>query len=98
MTEADMHRWLLILVSLCLASPALAQKTLTVATGGAFTSIDPHYHNLGPNHIVAAHIFSGLTRFTPNFEPEPDLAVSWKPIDPLTWEFKLREGVTFSDG
>ncbi len=93
-----MRGWLPILVSLCLASPALAQKTLTVATGGAFTSIDPHYHNLGPNNIVSYHIFSGLTRFTPNYEPEPDLAVSWKPIDPLTWEFKLREGVTFSDG
>lgn len=93
-----MRRWLLLLASLCLASPAMAQKTLNVATGGAFTSIDPHYHNLGPNNIVASHIFSALVRFAPNFEPEPDLAVSWRTIDPLTWEFKLREGVTFSDG
>jgi peptide/nickel transport system substrate-binding protein len=93
-----MRRWLLLLASVCLASPALAQKTLTVATGGAFTSIDPHYHNLNPNNVIAQHIFSTLTRFTPNYQPEPDLAVSWKPIDPLTWEFKLRDGVTFSDG
>jgi peptide/nickel transport system substrate-binding protein len=91
------HR-LLLLISLCLASPAMAQNTLTVGTGGAFTSLDPHYHNLGPNNIVAGHIFSSLTRFNPNYEPEPDLAVSWTAIDPLTWEFKLRPGVTFSDG
>ncbi|MEM1266627.1 MAG: ABC transporter substrate-binding protein, partial [Pseudomonadota bacterium] len=28
----------------------------------------------------------------------PGLALSWAPIDDLTWEFKLREGVTFHDG
>jgi len=29
---------------------------------------------------------------------KPRLATSWKQIDPLTWEFKLREGVTFHNG
>jgi peptide/nickel transport system substrate-binding protein len=28
----------------------------------------------------------------------PGLAVSWKPINDTTWEFKLRQGVTFHDG
>jgi len=94
-----MRRMLLVLGAICLAAPsAWAQKTLNVATGGAFTSLDPHYHNLGPNNIVATHIFDTLTQFTPNYEPMPDLAVSWTLVDPLTWEFKLREGVTFSDG
>lgn len=99
-----MRRFLAVI--LCLAAvPAAAQsnqtagqKTLTVGTGGAFTSLDPHYHNLNPNNVIADHIFSHLTRFDPKFNPEPDLAVSWKNIDPLTWEFRLRDGVTFSDG
>jgi peptide/nickel transport system substrate-binding protein len=91
-------------LALCLAAlplaaaPALAQKTLTVGTGGAFSSLDPHYHNLTPNNMIATYLFSALTRADPKFIPEPDLAVSWTAIDALTWEFKLRPGVTFSDG
>lgn len=94
-----MRRFQMLFAMVCLASgPAWAQKTLTVGTGGAFTSLDPHYHNLGPNNIVANHVFDTLTQFGPHYEPLPDLAVSWTTIDPLTWEFKLRPGVTFSDG
>ena len=29
---------------------------------------------------------------------QPGLAVSWKPLDDKTWEFKLREGVKWQDG
>ncbi|MSP02759.1 MAG: hypothetical protein EXR07_17180 [Acetobacteraceae bacterium] len=32
------------------------QHKLTIATGGAFTSLDPHYHNLGPNNTLAAYV------------------------------------------
>ena len=37
-------------------SPAAAQK-LTIAVGGAFTSLDPHYHNLGPNNALTSYVF-----------------------------------------
>lgn len=78
--------------------PAAAQKTLTIGVGGAFTSLDPHYHNLGPNNIIADYIFGTLVRFDPKYQPEPGLALSWSAISPTEWEFKLRDGVTFSDG
>jgi peptide/nickel transport system substrate-binding protein len=31
-------------------------------------------------------------------KPEPMLATAWQQTDDLTWEFQLREGVTFHDG
>ncbi|NJR43343.1 MAG: ABC transporter substrate-binding protein, partial [Akkermansiaceae bacterium] len=29
---------------------------------------------------------------------EPALALTWKTINPTTWEFKLRRGVVYHDG
>jgi peptide/nickel transport system substrate-binding protein len=34
----------------------------------------------------------------PDLKIVPDLAESWKVVDALTWEFKLRKGVTFHNG
>jgi peptide/nickel transport system substrate-binding protein len=76
------------------AEPAV----LNVATGGAFTSLDPHYHNLGPNNVLADYVFSTLTKPDPTYRPMPSLATSWTLVDPTTWELKLRDGVTFHDG
>ena len=75
-----------------------APSVLNVGTGGAFTSIDPHYHNLTPNNVVAYHLFSGLMSIGPTYNPEPALALSWTALDDHVWEFKLRPGVVFSDG
>ena len=75
-----------------------APKVLNVGTGGAFTSIDPHYHNLTPNNIISYHLFGGLVSFGDSYQLLPDLAESWRAVDDHTWEFKLRPGVVFSDG
>ena len=81
------------------ATPAWGQGgTLTVGLKAEPSSIDPHYHNLGPNNSMAAHYFSRLVEQDDKLRLLPGLAVSWKPIDDTTWEFKLREGVKFHDG
>jgi len=71
---------------------------LTIGIGADVTAIDPHYHNVTPNNNVAAHIFDYLVLRDERERPIPGLAESWKAIDPLTWEFKLRKGVRFHDG
>ena len=62
------------------------------------SSIDPHYHNLGPNNAIARHFFDRLVDTNENQQLGPGLAVSWKAINDTTWEFKLRKGVKFHDG
>ncbi|MEM0908611.1 MAG: ABC transporter substrate-binding protein [Pseudomonadota bacterium] len=73
-------------------------NTLTVGLASEATSVDPHFHNLTPNNQIAAQIFDGLINQGSRQELLPGLATEWGPIDDLTWEFKLREGVTFHDG
>ena len=80
-----------------LALPAKAAD-LTIAVGGAFTSMDPHFFDLSPNHALAWHVFDRLVHPDLDQRPAPGLATSWRAIDELTWEFKLREGVRFQDG
>ena len=92
--------WLPALLIACVLAlaPARAESVLNVGTGGAFTSIDPHYHNLNPNNVIADTLFSTLVSLDGEYKPVPALAESWKVIDDHTWEFKLRPGVKFSDG
>ncbi|MCK0150845.1 ABC transporter substrate-binding protein [Marivita sp. S6314] len=79
------------------AGTAFAEK-LTIGLASEPTAMDPHFHNLGPNNAMTLHIFDRLVDQTEEQVLVPGLAVSWKPIDDLTWEFKLREGVKFHDG
>jgi peptide/nickel transport system substrate-binding protein len=62
------------------------------------SSMDPHYHNLTPNNMMAKYTFDPLIKQDHKQNLKPGLAVSWKPISDLTWEFKLRQGVKFHDG
>ncbi len=62
------------------------------------SSMDPHYHNLTPNNMMSIWVFDKLVKQDHKQNLKPGLAVSWKPVDDLTWEFKLRKGVKFHDG
>jgi peptide/nickel transport system substrate-binding protein len=44
------------------------------------------------------HMFDRVIELTPDGQLKPMLAESWRAVDPLTWEFKLRKGVKFHDG
>ena len=62
------------------------------------SAMDPHYHNLTPNNMMAKYTFDPLIKQDHKQNLKPGLAVSWKPISDLTWEFKLRRDVKFHDG
>ena len=79
------------------ALPAAAQE-LKIGLKTEPSSLDPQYHNLGPNNQIASHMFDPLVAKDPKQLPVPGLATSWKPISDTVWEFKLRDGVKFHDG
>ncbi|MBI4423532.1 MAG: ABC transporter substrate-binding protein [Elusimicrobia bacterium] len=61
-------------------------------------TLDPRREFSEKNHTILQQLFEGLVRFDPEGRIEPALAVSWSRVDPLTVEFKLREGVRFHNG
>ena len=89
---------LIIFIMSCFLSSMSFSKDLTVGLKSEPSSIDPHYHNLGPNNAFSTHIFDSLVGTDENQQHYPNLAVSWKPIDDTTWEFKLRKNVKWHDG
>ncbi|MDB9703553.1 ABC transporter substrate-binding protein, partial [Rhodospirillales bacterium] len=87
-----------VLAAVMPLSAANADGKITIGLGSEPTSIDPHFHNLGPNNQIAQHIFSRLVEQDEKQRLSPGLAESWKAINETTWEFKLRKDVKFHDG
>ena len=86
------------IMSMSLFAGAVSAEELTIGLSSEPTSMDPHFHNLGPNNAMSLHVFERLVAQDERQQLLPGLATSWGPINDLTWEFKLREGVKFHDG
>jgi peptide/nickel transport system substrate-binding protein len=101
-------RWLTVIsltltLSLVGVLGAAAQRTpkgqVVVALGTDVVTLDPHMHNVRVMLIVGWHLFDNLISRDPmTMKPVPHLAESWRLINDLTWEFKLRHGVKFHNG
>src|SRR5688572_15729978 len=83
-------------VGLLLAASAAAQE-LRIGMKAQVDSADPH-QLFTPNRNVQLHVYEPLAWQDERLHPQPRLATAWRVLDPLTWEFTLREGVTFQDG
>lgn len=83
---------------LALSASAASAEKLIFGLASENTSMDPQFHNVGPNNALSLHIFDRLILQDEKQRLMPGLAESWAPVDDLTWEFKLRQGVKFHDG
>ena len=76
---------------------SLAQNSqITIARPVSTTAMDPGF--LREAATIVDNIFDTLVMRDKSMQLVPGLALSWKPIDDTTWEFKLREGVKFHNG
>ncbi len=75
------------------------KETLIVAYPSNPEAIDPHQTRSVLTGSIHMLITEGLLIRDPDtMEIKPNLAVSYRNIDPNTWEFKLRKGVKFHNG
>jgi peptide/nickel transport system substrate-binding protein len=79
---------------------AVAGGTLTYASGDAEpTCLDPHVGGNYPQALVSTQFLESLVSLDTDGTVIPWLADSWSVSDDgLTWDFTLRDGVTFTDG
>jgi len=80
------------------ASGAALAQTLTLGTKLELNTLDPHLFAAFPTGSSHELIYERLTALDEKLDVQPALATSWRLLDELTWEFRLRQGVVFHDG
>src|SRR5204862_588623 len=85
--------------AICLAAPAHAEKTLRAVMHSDLKILDPIWTTA---YIVRNHgylIYDQLFALDAKLEPQPQMVESWTVSDDkLTWTFKLRDGLKWTDG
>jgi len=88
----------LTVLSGCGQNGAAATDAIVIAQGVDATTLDPHMHAETTTSNVVNQIFDRLLTRDAAMVLQPDLALSVTPLNDLTWEVKLREGVKFHNG
>lgn len=70
-------------------------QDLVVGTGEDTYTVEEPSADVG---FEPRAIFEGLVEMSADYEIVPLLAESWEFVEPNTWRFELREGVTFHNG
>ena len=87
-----------LVLAAALAAPAAQAADLVFGRGTEHASIDPHFNDAGNDVSTNQNIYDRLVEMNAKQEMIPALATFWRALDPLRWEIKLRQGVTFHDG
>jgi peptide/nickel transport system substrate-binding protein len=77
---------------------AAASGQITVAVGAEPATLLPRNGCSYEANFVTDNIYERLTRRQPDGTVKGWLAESFQQVDDLTWRFKLRQGITFSNG
>jgi peptide/nickel transport system substrate-binding protein len=81
------------------ASSAAHSSTLRVEAATSFSTFNPFLAYFNADLYVIGSIYPTLAMINENGQPAPYLATSWSVSpDKLTWTFKIRPGLKWSDG
>jgi len=88
------------IVAMTASASGKTKNVLVFGTSADPVALDGALISDGESGRVVSQIYEGLVALKAGTTtPIPGLALSWAPSkDGLTWTFKLRKGVTFSDG
>lgn len=78
--------------------PAVARSEIVVAIGGDPTTLDPQAADDGNERAVNDNIYETLLTRDQDMNIVPLLAESYEQVDDTTWRFRLREGISFTNG
>ncbi|MEZ5604720.1 MAG: ABC transporter substrate-binding protein [Burkholderiaceae bacterium] len=81
-----------------LAAGTAQAKTFRIADQGDALSMDPHSLNESLQLSFTGNIYEPLVAHDKKLGLVPGLATKWTQVNPTTWRFELRRGVTFHDG
>jgi peptide/nickel transport system substrate-binding protein len=91
-------RHLFLSLLLAFAAPFAAAQSLHLGTKLELNTLDPHFFAAFPTGSSHPYLYDHLVEYDEKLAIRPGLAESWKLVDDLTWELRLRKGVVFHDG
>jgi peptide/nickel transport system substrate-binding protein len=81
-----------------LVAPPPGKTELVVAQSADVASLDPQLSTVVNEITVTFNLYDNLLARGRDLTLQPMLATEWNQVDDVTWEFNLREGVTFHNG
>ncbi|MFN3401645.1 MAG: ABC transporter substrate-binding protein [Ferrovibrio sp.] len=77
---------------------AQGAPSLIIGTKLELNTLDPHFFHGFPQGSSHSLIFDALLTLDSELRLVPGLATAYRNVDPVTWEFDLRQNVKFHDG
>ncbi|MEW7009379.1 MULTISPECIES: peptide ABC transporter substrate-binding protein [unclassified Lentilitoribacter] len=97
--SSNIKKYLIALTAGLVLAGGVSAKTLNIHNGGDPSSLDPHKVSGDWENRIVGDIFEGLVTEDINAEPIAGQAESWTiSDDQLTYTFKLRDDITWTDG
>lgn len=83
---------------LLLGIGGVCASELRVGYSADATSLDPGNHRSRNSETIILNMYDALVARTDDMQVVDELIESWRQVDPLTYEFRIRRGVKFHSG